>query len=384
MRVRYSQKSINAISTTLYTRKANRMMERIQDFSPELPRKTSFFVRPALPSAQNIEKIVMENGEDQKTNLSECDVFINLRSGNSLTYSTEQILYILRNSFPEIRTAVLNESAELEALLSLAAKEKTDRPILIGGGDGTIFRFIQELPEKNSRPFGIIPLGTMNLLARDLGIPEGLENALNAYRSSREDFIDMADVNGIRFVCSAAIGIIPEASRVREETRESFLLTSYTRLVQTILQEMQEERQTKLKFSLDGRWYETRTGTLIIANNGYIRNPAHPHERLQRRSLKKGKMVVYSAAPHSTRERFRLLFRLWKGNWQSDPSVWRRSAKEIIVRTGDTNPIPVSLDGEIMNLPAPLHFHILPRHLRVLLPSFHSASPNKRKHKFWI
>ncbi len=108
--------------------------------------------------------------------------------------------------------AVLSESGlKIEALYilppdQLFKKLKTEEPghrILIGGGDGTITN-AAEILNNLDIPFGIIPLGTMNLLAKDLKIPVQLNEAVRAYADETEAIAIDGLLTAIGFLFLAA------------------------------------------------------------------------------------------------------------------------------------------------------------------------------------
>ena len=98
------------------------------------------------------------------------NIFINEQSG-----------FVLKHSPDAIRTSIEASGlsyAEIkflpaEKLMEHLANYNEENPILIGGGDGTI-RSCAAVLMKNKTPFGILPMGTMNLLAHDLDLPISL------------------------------------------------------------------------------------------------------------------------------------------------------------------------------------------------------------------
>lgn len=72
--------------------------------------------------------------------------------------------------------------------------------ILIGGGDGTIAMASAYLIDKD-KPFGILPMGTMNLLATDLHLPFDLADCLRSYRKATTIKIDAGLINERPFLC---------------------------------------------------------------------------------------------------------------------------------------------------------------------------------------
>jgi YegS/Rv2252/BmrU family lipid kinase len=90
--------------------------------------------------------------------------------------------------------------------------------IVIGGGDGTLNAAARGLM-KTQLPFGILPLGTANDLARTLGIPPDLEQAADIIAAGRERTIDVGSVNGHPFFNVASMGL--SATLARRLTRET-------------------------------------------------------------------------------------------------------------------------------------------------------------------
>lgn len=78
--------------------------------------------------------------------------------------------------------------------------------VLACGGDGTVTACAEGVTDTGV-PLAIIPLGTGNLLARNLGLPMGLEEALAVALGSVQHPIDAGRVNGTLFVVMAGLGL---------------------------------------------------------------------------------------------------------------------------------------------------------------------------------
>lgn len=90
------------------------------------------------------------------------------------------------------------------ALASEAAKQNYDVVVAVGG-DGTINEVVNGLAKTDTR-LGIIPTGTANLLATEMGIPPNIEAACQIIAKGSEREIDTATVNGRHFTVMAGIG----------------------------------------------------------------------------------------------------------------------------------------------------------------------------------
>jgi diacylglycerol kinase family enzyme len=83
------------------------------------------------------------------------------------------------------------------------------RLVFAAGGDGTV-RACAQVLEGTGVPLAIVPLGTANLVARALGVPDRIGPALRAGFRGRDRLIDLAcveDPGGVVFVAMAGIGL---------------------------------------------------------------------------------------------------------------------------------------------------------------------------------
>jgi len=248
-----------------------------------------------------------------------------------------------------------------------AVLENKKGHILVGGGDGTIAS-CASLLIKDKVPFGILPLGTMNLLARDLNIPVDIKAALESYKHCKLLEIDAGRINDYIFLCNVAVGLIPEASILREETRKTPSLGSWSNLVAAVFQGLDKSNRRRFRLRHHNRRHVVNGNVLVIANNAYADSAGLPSDRLHRNVLTDGQLAVYSAGPSSFVGTLRLLLKLAVGlNWQKDEAVHRFFAKNLQLESRKKT-IMVAIDGEPMNVKAPARIEILPQALPLLVP----------------
>jgi diacylglycerol kinase family enzyme len=81
--------------------------------------------------------------------------------------------------------------------------------VLASGGDGTITACVGGVAGSGI-PLGVLPCGTGNLLARNLGLPLSLDEALTAALTGSDRRLDVGTANGRPFVVMAGIGFDAE------------------------------------------------------------------------------------------------------------------------------------------------------------------------------
>lgn len=258
----------------------------------------------------------------------------------------------------------LIESGDLTNTLE---KITNKNPLLIGGGDGTAACAAQILGPRGI-PFGVLPLGTMNLLAQDLGSYPTFEQTLSAFDDVQIDKIDVGMVNGKMFLCSAVIGFVPESSVAREELREETSLAGLTKFLSAIKRGMSGEIKETLYLQSKetDEPFPLETTALIVSNKRFVHNGGDPMAGcFLRESLKDGKLAVYSAASQSVLDGLKIAFSMWQGNWQDNESILSFEAEELIVNT-KYRKILISLDGEPVEMKTPLHFSVKRQSISVL------------------
>ena len=90
--------------------------------------------------------------------------------------------------------------------------------VLACGGDGTV-RAVAEALVGSGTPLGVVPAGTGNLLARNLGIPEETAEAFDVAMNGRDRLLDVGELNGEVFAVMAGIGF--DAEVMAQTDRES-------------------------------------------------------------------------------------------------------------------------------------------------------------------
>jgi diacylglycerol kinase family enzyme len=287
----------------------------------------------------------------------------------------------------EIRKAVLaafagrSVAAEVELVspdwLAARAQEARQKAqaneidaVIAGGGDGTISTIAAALADSGI-PLGVLPLGTLNHFARDLGIPHDLQAAVDVIAAGRSKPIDAGEVNGRLFINNSSIGVYPYMVLDRDRRRRREGLQKWGAMILAALRMLRLFPLRRLRVQAAG-WSELcRTPCLFVGNNKY-RFDLFALGRRER--LDEGELWLYIAKQQTRLSLIWFTFRALIGLTDAarDLEIFAASAADIGSRTHRLN---ISRDGEVEWLRPPLHYRIRPAALRVYVPIAAEAVP---------
>jgi diacylglycerol kinase (ATP) len=246
---------------------------------------------------------------------------------------------------------------ELDAIIATAARNGVEVVYAVGG-DGTVHEIAKRLIHTDLA-LGIIPAGSGNGLARHLGIPMILDQAIDVCRNGVIESIDTATVNGLPFFGVMGVGLDATIAE-RFASSETRGMRTYVRLgFRTFLRFRAEEYE----IDLDGVRQRRQALVLAIANSSQYGNNARIAPLA---SLQDGLLDVVIIESASWLSAPRMLMRLFDGTFLRSKGVRFQQAREVKIRR--TAPGSAHIDGEPITLPADLAVSIVPRSLRVLMP----------------
>ena len=236
--------------------------------------------------------------------------------------------------------------------------------VVVGGGDGTIAAAAARLVDTDIA-LGILPLGTMNMLAKDLGIPLALDAAAEALAHGAIRSIDVAEVNGHVYLCNSVIGSPSWMGRHRERHRGRASLRTRLTFALAALRAEWLHRPMRLAVSLgQGRPVRLWTRALSVANNRYAEGFGLV---MSRPRLDAGHLTLYVARRYGLWWWVRLSVGMFLGSWRGSRLVHERPAERVTIGSPRTA-IRVMNDGEALLLAPPLTYRIRPLALRVIVP----------------
>ena len=238
---------------------------------------------------------------------------------------------------------------------TIAAHSAADT-IAIGGGDGTQGS-AAALLMASGQVQAVLPLGTLNHLSVDLGIPADLAEAARIAVHGRIKAIDLAQVNDQVFVNNASVGLYTKLVRARDAQALPKWLATFP-AAWTVLRGFKVRR---LVIEIDGVQQTVKTPLLFIGNNPYNITGAR---RGRRDALDTGQLALYAVAQQSPLALIGFALRALTG--RADPARDFTHLSECTAFTIlGSGPIDVAHDGEVSAMTLPLRFAILPRALKV-------------------
>ena len=251
--------------------------------------------------------------------------------------------------------------------IAAAAGELSDRPlVVVGGGDGTLGCAAQALVDGAKKhagaTLGVLPLGTRNHLALELGVPADLAEAAKLIAAGTTRRIDLGRVNGEVFVNNASVGFYPQLVREREEIG----LPKKVAAIPATARALGRIRHHRLRLHLPDEARDVVTPMLFVGNNRYTLDAGHLGERA---ALDDGVLSIYAIA---SRRRLALIgFALRMLVGRADPERDFAAVGEAATLTvsGRSGHIDIALDGEVKRMAMPLEFEVERGALPVIAPA---------------
>jgi len=235
--------------------------------------------------------------------------------------------------------------------------------VVAGGGDGTISSVAAALAGTEAK-LGVLPLGTLNHFARDLGISTDLKRAAATIAAGKSRPVDIAEVNDRTFINNSAIGLYPLMVLDREAQQKNFGRSKPWAMTVAAARTLVRFSSRRLTLMVNDQSAQVDTPLLFVGNNAYrMQLP----DAGKREALDRGELFVLVL-----RRKSRLGFcvaslRALFGRTREDDVVRLQNVEWLRVDTHHST-LAVSLDGETVRLKPPLDYRIHKAALNVIAP----------------
>jgi len=288
------------------------------------------------------------------------------RSGGTAARLGDRLESTIREAFAATGRAIelhIVEGCEVETALYALAR----RPVVaVGGGDGTLGTAAALLAGKPTA-LAILPMGTRNHLARQLGIPLDLAEAAVVAAAGGRQRMDLGRAGDRVFVNNASIGIYDKL--VAE--RDRFDLPKWLATIPAAWRVLRTMRPHCYGLTIDGAERTVRTPLLFIGNNRYSLDLGHLGER---DSLEDGLLSVCAVDARGPLQLIWLAVKVLCGTAHPERDFAELdTAREVVL--GGQGTIRIALDGELTMMARPLRIAIDEAALGIVVPRLPASRP---------
>jgi len=230
------------------------------------------------------------------------------------------------------------------------------------GGDGTISSVVQALVNSEA-VVGVVPLGTYNHFARDLGVPLDWREALDVALSGTVRQVDTGRVNDRFFINNVSIGLYPELVARREERGRDY--PRWKARLHAAYATLRKYPHVTLAIETEYLHEVVRTHVFLVSNNSY--DLSRIGVEAPRSTLEEGRLSVYWL-PHIPRiALMRFLAHYLAGRVRNAPGFRSFRTTHLKVQSAKKR-LSLGVDGEVVAMAPPLVITIVPKSLLVKVP----------------
>jgi YegS/Rv2252/BmrU family lipid kinase len=244
-----------------------------------------------------------------------------------------------------------------------AIAERGDALLIVGGGDGTIGAAASALVGTDTK-LGILPLGTLNHFARDLGIPTNLDEACALIAKGGDRRVDVAEMNDRIFINNSAIGLYPLMVVDRDVQRRRLGRSKRLAMLVASLRTLARFNHQRLTLTVNDEKARVDTPLLFVGNNNYRIDIGAPG---QRERIDDGQLCVMVMRKKTRSGLIVASIRALFNRSRPDDMVYLDGVERLRVDSRRSQ-LAVSLDGEVVSSAPPLDYRIRKKALRVIAP----------------
>jgi YegS/Rv2252/BmrU family lipid kinase len=289
---------------------------------------------------------------------------LNARSGTGHDAALgETVRELLSRDGAEVEVHAIEDGTSIERAIAAAKSARPD-VLVAGGGDGTVSAVAAALIDSDI-VLGVLPLGTLNHFAKDLGVPLVLEEAAQVIVAGRTRRIDVGEVNGRVFVNNSSLGLYPEIVHDRERQQRRLGRGKWPALAWASWAALRRYAFLHVGLRIDGSERSLRTPFVFVGNNEYQMEGFSIGGRSGK--LDDGLLSIYLAHRPGRLRLLALALRALVGRLSQARDFETLHATDFVIESRHRQ-LRVATDGESTRMPTPLRYRIRPASLQVAVP----------------
>jgi len=292
-------------------------------------------------------------------------VIINAGAGNPhVEKRVEKLTELFLAGGLQVDIRLASSGEELDTLIRGAAAERP-RLLVAAGGDGTISTAAAALAD-SATVLGVLPFGTLNHFAKDLGIPLEFEEAVGNIIDGHSIAVDVGEVNGRVFINNSSLGLYPDMVRDRERQQSRLGRGKLRSLVWASIAAFRRYPFLAVQLEVEGTKRVHVTPLVFVGNNEYSMEGFNIGERAR---IDGGRLSIYIVKKQGRSALVRLSLEALFGRLRQARDFEALTAADFVIDTRHAR-ILVATDGEVQRMKPPLHYRIRQQSLRVIVPQF--------------
>lgn len=293
-------------------------------------------------------------------------VLMNAESGSNDTADARAaITKAIGESSRELEILIARRPRDLPDLARRAA-ERGPCILAAAGGDGTL-NAVAEVAWERDLPLGVIPLGTFNYFARDLGIPKDPAAAARVLAEGRPQRVAAGFVNGRIFLNNASFGLYRRLIEERETHKRRFGRRRLVALFSALATLLQRHRAYHLHLEVNGQPVEFSTLSVFFGRNALQLERLGLDEAL---CVARGELAVLAPREVGRLRMLGLLLHGALGQLETATDLRQGCARRVEIKRlyGSGRRIKVAIDGEVVEFSLPLVVESVPNALCMMVP----------------
>lgn len=301
-----------------------------------------------------------------RVDLSACRLCVigNLGSGRKDgRRQAEAIRDALKDRVAEFALRETDRGEHLAGLARRAVEEGFDI-VVAHGGDGTQAAVAGALTGTQA-VMGVLPGGTFNYFARDLGVGETVEDALETLLDAKVRPVDVGQIGNLVFLNNVSLGAYPDILKTREGIYERWGRSRLAAYWSVLVAMRRLRHPMRLTATVDGQDRDFTTALVFVARSAYQLD-AFGLDGAD--AIRAGNFAVLIARARQPLPLLRSAFRLAFGFSAKDSDFDLILTDRLVIETGKRRQL-IAHDGEKTRMVSPFRLRVRHGDLKVLVPA---------------